>query len=212
MFVALAVSAVSYTPEITVQAESQHIEKEGSKEVETPKEPDNRDLKQKEVQEPKKTWRDNPNDCDMETQFIREDNLECLDKPVEPKQVAVQANSAEQIVRDFYLSQGFTPAATAYLMGTIRQESGFRPNAIGDGGLAHGIFQWHPNRRWDMPNDLLGQLHFSVKEMDRDTPGTVQTLKNSNDPNVVASTIKRWIRYGHAGSRYIFAEQYLGSF
>lgn len=40
----------------------------------------------KEVRTEEVTWKDNPNDCDLKTQYVRKDNLECLDKPVQQKE------------------------------------------------------------------------------------------------------------------------------
>ena len=45
------------------------------------------------------------------------------------------------------MSMGWTPAQSAGIAANLQAESGFRPNAVGDGGLAYGIAQWHPDRQ-----------------------------------------------------------------
>ena len=66
----------------------------------------------------------------------------------------------------------FNRAAACGVLANIYCESGFRTNAIGDGGTSVGICQWH-NGRWTRlrayaPDDwqtLEGQLHFMRKEL-----------------------------------------------
>ena len=48
---------------------------------------------------------------------------------------------------DFFVHQGWTPAQSAGIVANLEAESGLRPDAVGDGGQARGIAQWHPNRR-----------------------------------------------------------------
>ena len=49
----------------------------------------------------------------------------------------------------FFFEKGFTPAQVAGIVGNLQAESGrgIDPSAVGDGGQAHGIAQWHPDRR-----------------------------------------------------------------
>lgn len=88
---------------------------------------------------------------------------------------------AEQVWR-FFTSHGYSPAATAGIMGNIYQESGFNPaNIQGNGaGPAAGLFQWEKyntsGTRWgNMKNyatsqgkdwtDLNSQLNFALSEL-----------------------------------------------
>lgn len=48
---------------------------------------------------------------------------------------------------DFWVQKGYTPAQAAGIMANMQHESGGNPMARGDGGQAHGLFQWHPDRR-----------------------------------------------------------------
>jgi uncharacterized protein (TIGR02594 family) len=47
---------------------------------------------------------------------------------------------------DFFVQSGWTPSQAAGLVANIETESSFRTDALGDGGQAHGICQWHHDR------------------------------------------------------------------
>jgi len=47
----------------------------------------------------------------------------------------------------YFTSVGWTPAQAAGIVANLHAESGLRPDAVGDGGLAYGIAQWHPDRQ-----------------------------------------------------------------
>ena len=51
---------------------------------------------------------------------------------------------------EFYRAKGWSPQAAAALAGGAATESGGNPNARGDGGKAHGIYQWHPDRQQNL--------------------------------------------------------------
>lgn len=57
--------------------------------------------------------------------------------------VAARAKEAH----DFFRAQGYSEEATAGILASLKKESNFTPNARGDGGAAHGIAQWHADRR-----------------------------------------------------------------
>lgn len=48
---------------------------------------------------------------------------------------------------DFFVRHGWTAAQAAGIVANLKAESGFRTGAIGDGGKAFGIAQWHPDRQ-----------------------------------------------------------------
>jgi len=52
---------------------------------------------------------------------------------------------------DFFVQSGWTPAQAAGLVANIEAESSFRTDALGDGGHAHGICQWHQDRFGKFP-------------------------------------------------------------
>ena len=45
------------------------------------------------------------------------------------------------------MGKGWTKEQATGVAANIEQESRFNPAAIGDGGKAHGIAQWHPDRQ-----------------------------------------------------------------
>ena len=47
----------------------------------------------------------------------------------------------------FFVHQGWTPAQAAGIVANLEAESGLRPDAVGDGGAAYGIAQWHGDRQ-----------------------------------------------------------------
>jgi Phage tail lysozyme len=47
----------------------------------------------------------------------------------------------------FFIRQGWTPEQSAGIVANLEAESGLRPDAVGDGGMAAGIAQWHPDRQ-----------------------------------------------------------------
>lgn len=61
--------------------------------------------------------------------------------------VGETGNAREAV--DFFTSKGWTPAQAAGIVGNLQAESGpnLKTNAIGDGGRAYGIAQWHPDRQ-----------------------------------------------------------------
>lgn len=48
---------------------------------------------------------------------------------------------------NFFIGQGWSPQAAAGIVGNLYGESGLNPAAIGDGGKAYGVAQWHPDRQ-----------------------------------------------------------------
>ena len=59
---------------------------------------------------------------------------------------------------DFFVQSGWTPSQAAGLIANIEAESSFRVDALGDGGHAHGICQWHHDRFDKFPICFPGRL------------------------------------------------------
>ncbi len=57
-----------------------------------------------------------------------------------------QGTDNKQTVCKTLLASGFNKNAVAGLMANIERESGFRLNALSDGGTSNGLFQWHKGR------------------------------------------------------------------
>lgn len=56
-----------------------------------------------------------------------------------------RGNSEEAI--QFFMDKGWTQAQAAGIAANLQHESNFDPTAVGDGGRAYGIAQWHPDRQ-----------------------------------------------------------------
>lgn len=67
--------------------------------------------------------------------------------PSQPKAVPVSGNAGRAL--RYFQNKGFTPEQAAGIVGNLQAESGVKlnPAAVGDGGKAWGIAQWHPARR-----------------------------------------------------------------
>jgi hypothetical protein len=111
-----------------------------------------------------------------------------------------------------YQDLGLSKQGAAYLVGNFVGESSLVPCGVpGDGGLALGLGQWHPNRRFDMPCDYVAQLDWAFNvEMVRERPTLRQALV---DPSTSAYTIMAemygWERWGQLGGRWIYAQNIL---
>lgn len=109
-----------------------------------------------------------------------------------------------------YLDKGLSKTATAYLVGNLITESKLdHTNRTGDGGKAWGLAQWHPNRRYDMPHDYVGQLDFVLIEMKRQTPLAYQIITNNPSPAEASRAMKIFEGYGIEGNRYALGRQIL---
>ena len=60
---------------------------------------------------------------------------------------AAGGTKEEQAAMAYFQAQGWTREQAAGLAANIKRESAFRPDAVGDGGKAYGIAQWHPDRQ-----------------------------------------------------------------
>lgn len=108
-----------------------------------------------------------------------------------------------------YQDMGMSKQGAAYLVGNFIGESNLVPcGNYGDGGKAHGLGQWHPNRRKDMPCDFAEQLTWAVNtEMARDTPGLKEVLFDHNASTTsIKDFIYRWERYSIQGARWNYAQ------
>lgn len=56
----------------------------------------------------------------------------------------------------FFVAKGWTPAQAAGIVANLQAESGLRPDAVGDGGQAYGVAQWHPDRQQHFAN-IIGK-------------------------------------------------------
>lgn len=114
---------------------------------------------------------------------------------------SVTGKSAETAVYQYLTStMGLNTAAACGVMANIQSESGFNPNALGDGGTSYGICQWH-NSRWTRlknyaPNDwstINGQLRYLNYELQNYYPRVLNYLRSvSNDSSGAYSASYYW--------------------
>lgn len=57
------------------------------------------------------------------------------------------ASNQEQAAMAYFQAQGWSREQAAGLAANIKRESAFNAGAVGDGGKAYGIAQWHPDRQ-----------------------------------------------------------------
>ena len=84
------------------------------------------------------TWRDNPNNCDLTTQYVLADTLECKDKP-KSQTTATQSTHAvgcenyRQLVSQYEWN-------VEVALKVMKAESGCNPGAVGDQYAIRGVY------------------------------------------------------------------------
>jgi len=69
---------------------------------------------------------------------------------------------AKQRAAAILARDGYTPNQIAGFLANIQQESSFNPRETGDGGLAFGLGQWHPDRQADFKVAFGHDIHDST--------------------------------------------------
>jgi len=87
-------------------------------------------------------------------------------------------------------SRGLPDNVIAGIMGNLQQESGFNPNAIGDGGNSIGLAQWYQDRgnslrdfakqRGTEWNHMGTQLDYLLDEINRGYPDLIKQMSSMN--------------------------------
>ncbi|MFO0596941.1 MAG: phage tail tip lysozyme [Myxococcaceae bacterium] len=90
---------------------------------------------------------------------------------------------------DFFMSKGLTRQQAAGIAGNLVHESGFNPNAVGDGGTSFGIAQWHNGRgdamkAWTVANgyasnSFRGQLEYLWHELNGAESNALSKLRQT---------------------------------
>ena len=121
------------------------------------------------------------------------------DEPLSKEYRAKHGGGSQAQLRDatiaYFQSQGWSRAAATGIASNVSFESKFDPKAVGDGGSAYGLGQWHKDRQdafktWSgkdiRSSSMEEQLAFIQHEL---TQGTDQgarrageKLRNTNDP------------------------------
>ncbi|KKC34846.1 phage tail tip lysozyme [Devosia psychrophila] len=141
------------------------------------------------------------------------------------------ANQNTSTAYQFFLGRGYSPAQAAGVVGNLMGESAMNTRAVGDGGLAKGIAQHHPDR-WAFhlqrtasqgtdPYDLMAQLDFvdwELRNKETKAWGRLQAAQTVDDATAAFIGFERpqgftWDnpRGGHNYSgRLAFANQVAG--
>ena len=105
-------------------------------------------------------------------------------------------------VMQFFQDLGWTPAQSAGITANLSAESGFNSSAVGDGGQAYGVAQWHPDRqanfkkwagkdiRQSTLEDQLKFVHYELTEGAEVAAGKL--LKASENSRDAGSTVSRY--------------------
>lgn len=105
-------------------------------------------------------------------------------------------------VMQFFQDLGWTPAQSAGITANLSAESGFNSSAVGDGGKAYGVAQWHPDRqanfekwagkdiRQSTLEDQLRFVHYELTEGAEVAAGKL--LKAATNSREAGSTVSRY--------------------
>jgi len=66
---------------------------------------------------------------------------------VPPTPALARPANPERRAMDFFVNQGWSREQAAGIVANLLTESQLAPDAVGDGGQARGIAQWHPDRQ-----------------------------------------------------------------
>lgn len=122
----------------------------------------------------------------------------------------------------FYKSKGFSDTGAAYMVGNLLQESGLRPDAVGDNGKAFGLAQWRIDaasgarwlgyQKWAAQNnkqigDFYAQLEYTIVEGLQYNAGL--SMMKGNDKSAHKNFVRGYEGYSEEGNRFGFAEDIL---
>lgn len=119
--------------------------------------------------------------------------------PLPSLQQHAQSNKNDSIA--FWLRNGYSPAQAAALVANEQRESNFNSSAVGDGGRARGIFQWHPDRQSAILKgtgiDVRSashddQLKAALWELNHTESRANDLLRRSNDASDAAGVLSRY--------------------
>lgn len=94
---------------------------------------------------------------------------------------------------------GWSPEQAAGVVANLHKESGFNPGAVGDGGAAYGIAQWHPDRRAAIErgtgrsligaslDDQLRAIDYELRNNERAAGDRLRATRTAADAGAVVS-------------------------
>ena len=112
------------------------------------------------------------------------------------------SNSARHAI-EFFMSKGWTLEQAAGIVGNLQTESGggLNINAVGDGGRAYGIAQWHPDRQAQFArtmkknirqSNLDDQLAFVQWELENSESRAGNALRGAQSTEQAALTFDKY--------------------
>ena len=148
--------------------------------------------------------------------------------PPQPRAQAGGASANAQRALQYFTGKGFTEEQAAGIVGNLQAESGvgINPGAVGDGGKAWGIAQWHPDRRsiWEKASgrtweasgvspNFDEQLQFIMYELQRTEMRALRRLRATNTVEDAAAVFDQYYERssGQARQRRIQLAQALVS-
>lgn len=124
---------------------------------------------------------------------------------------------------DFFQSKGWTREQAMGIAANLQRESNFDPEAVGDGGQARGVAQWHPDRQREFEkfagknirqSTLEDQLNFVDYELTKgNEKGAGDRLRQAQTPYEAGSIVSKYYerpkdRDGEADMRGTLALSY----
>lgn len=117
----------------------------------------------------------------------RYDKMNSFPAPSAPAARASAGSSVAVQAWNFFASKGLASHQIAGIMGNIKAESNFNSSAVGDGGLAQGLFQHHPDRRGgNILGNTQGQLDLAWRELQTSEGSVLKALTRAT--NVAEAT------------------------
>ena len=143
---------------------------------------------------------------DVTTPTIEEPTPE----PITESRISINGSNNNNLnyINTALTKAGMGKTQRAAVLATIVAESGGDPKAIGDGGLAHGLFQWHPNR-YKAGEDLDSQIKLILQEISDvnykngwgGRKKDFDTFNSDDLKSVVSAITKGFIRPANADSQ-----------
>jgi len=121
----------------------------------------------------------------------------------------------------YFVGMGWTPAQAAGIVANLVAESDLNPAAVGDGGAAYGIAQWHPDRQANFSaiigrdihgssiDDQLAFVHAELQRWEKAAGDALASCATAGDAGACVSRLyeRPADREGEAAKRAALAEK-----
>jgi murein DD-endopeptidase MepM/ murein hydrolase activator NlpD len=143
----------------------------------------------------------------------------------QPGEPVPQSSRAKEAM-DYFIGQGWTREQAAGIVANLQAESNFKADAVGDGGRAYGIAQWHPDRQANFQkfaghsirsSTYEEQLKFVQWELTHTESAAGNQLRSADTAREAGAAVSKYYerpadREGEASRRGERAEQILRSY